>query len=60
MRKAWLKLADLAGSAVGSLRGTWAGLAGAACICVGVGMVYVPAGVVTAGVFLLIVDARRS
>ena len=59
MRKAWRKLADLAGSVAGSLRGTWAGLAGAACICVGVGMVYVPAGVIAAGVFLLIVDARR-
>lgn len=59
MRNAWLTVAEAAGTAVRALRGTWAGLAGAACVCVGVGLVYVPAGLVAAGAFLLILDSRR-
>ena len=38
----------------------WAGVAGATLVCVGLGMIYVPAGVIAAGVFLLLLDYRRA
>ena len=34
------------------------GLAGALLVCVGVGLVYLPAALIVAGVFLLVVDGR--
>ncbi len=58
MRNAWLTSAEAAGAAVRALRGSWAGVAGAACVCLGIGLVFVPAGVIAAGVFLLVLDGR--
>lgn len=55
VRKLTLKAADVAGALVRGLPG----MAGAACVCAGLGLIYMPAGVIAAGVFLLIIDYRR-
>jgi hypothetical protein len=52
------KLADRAGRWAGSLAKSLPGLAGATFFCIGLAMIYHPAGLIGAGVFLLIVDRR--
>lgn len=48
--------AERAGRAVRSLPG----VLGAVLVCVGVGLVFLPAGIVAAGAFLLLVDRQVS
>ena len=59
MRKTWLRAAELAGDAVRGLGRTWPGIGGAACVCVGLGLMYVPLAFLAAGLFLLVLDNRR-
>ncbi|WP_433382782.1 hypothetical protein [Streptosporangium sp. CA-115845] len=57
----WLKAAELAGDAVRRLGEAcrWLpGLAGAACVCVGLALIYRPLGLLAAGAFLLLLDRR--
>lgn len=58
MRSLLLRAADLGGTAARHLRGSGLGLAGAALICCGVGLVYLPAALIVAGGFLLLLDGR--
>lgn len=60
MRQRWLKLAELAGTTIRNARGSLPGMAGAACISVGLGLVAIPLGLISAGVFLLLIDYRRA
>lgn len=53
------KAADSAGRFVNSLLRGAPGVLGAAAVCVGVGMMYRPAALLVAGVFLLLVDRRQ-
>jgi hypothetical protein len=58
MRSLILRAAALVGGAARYLRSAWPGLAGAALVCSGVALIYVPAAVVVAGLFLLLLDWR--
>lgn len=52
------RLAEQAGRWAGNLARSGPGLAGATFVCIGLAMIYHPAGLIGAGVFLLIVDRR--
>ncbi|GGS87609.1 hypothetical protein GCM10010156_52640 [Planobispora rosea] len=53
-----LRAADLGGTAARNARAMLPGLAGAALVCWGVALIYVPAALILAGIFLLMLDGR--
>ncbi|MFD8531521.1 hypothetical protein ACFV0L_29285 [Streptosporangium canum] len=58
MRSWFLRAADLGGTAVRNARGNLLGVAGAVLVCWGVALIYPPAALIVAGVFVLLADGR--
>ncbi|GIH98100.1 hypothetical protein [Planobispora takensis] len=57
--ESWLlRAAEFGGTAARNARAVLPGLAGAALVCWGVALIYVPAALILAGVFLLLLDGR--
>ena len=53
-----LRAAELGGTAARGIRTVLPGVAGAVLVCWGVALIYVPAALILAGLFLLLLDGR--
>lgn len=60
MKRTLHRLASVAGHSLRFLRGTFAGIAGAVLVSVGIGLFDQRAGIIVAGLFCLALDRRVS